>query len=205
MSEDTEKAGPAKQPAAKKTTKPRTSTKKASASSAKTASKKPAARRKPAAAKKASEASTSQKFEETVGPDADEAKTANETPGNGASQKTTEEVTGDTTMSSEHQASQSHTNSSQLMEDLKGRDWPQIVKRAFFMFFFGVLGWVSLSLAFFLAAAQVLFTIFAGEANSNLTRVIKQFANYIHDVLNYLSFATDETPFPFDRKWPDAD
>lgn len=204
MSEDTAKAESADQSPAKKTTKPRASTKKASAGSAKPAAKKPAARRKPAAAKKTAGA-TPKKTEKAISPEVDEAKTSDETSKKEAPRQTTEDLTGGTTMSSEHQASQSQTNSSQLMEDLKGRDWPQIVKRAFFMFFFGVLGWVSLSLAFFLAAAQVLFTIFAGEANSNLTRVIKQFANYIHDVLNYLSFATDETPFPFDRKWPDAD
>lgn len=98
-----------------------------------------------------------------------------------------------------------HYGTSKMVEDLKGRDWPKIIQRALLMFFFGVLGWISLSLAFFLAAAQVVFTIFAGEANSALTRIIKQFANYIHDVLDYLSFASDECPFPFGRKFPDAD
>lgn len=96
-------------------------------------------------------------------------------------------------------------NASRMVEDLKGRDWGQIIQRALFMFFFGVLAWITLSVAFFLAAAQVVFMIFAGEANSALTRLIKQGGNYIRDVLDYLSFASDECPFPFGRNLPDAD
>ena len=91
------------------------------------------------------------------------------------------------------------------MEDLKGRDWPNIIKRALLMVFFGFLAWVTLFVAFFLAATQVVFTIFAGGPNSALTRLIKQGANYIHDVLDYLSFASDECPFPFGRNLPEAD
>ncbi len=96
-------------------------------------------------------------------------------------------------------------DASKMVEDLKGRDWPKIIQRALLMFFFGVLGWITLSLAFFLAAAQVVFTIFVGEANPALTRLIKQGGNYIRDVLDYLSFGSDECPFPFGRRLPDAD
>ncbi len=96
-------------------------------------------------------------------------------------------------------------NTANLVEDLKGRDWPKIIQRALLMVFFGFLAWVTISVAFFLATAQVVISIFVGEPNAALTRLIKQGANYIHDVLDYLSFASDECPFPFGRKLPDPD
>jgi len=96
-------------------------------------------------------------------------------------------------------------NTANLVEDLKGRDWPKIIQRALLMVFFGFLAWVTISVAFFLATAQVVISIFVGEPNAALTRLIKQSANYIHDVLDYLSFASDECPFPFGRNLPDPD
>lgn len=107
-------------------------------------------------------------------------------------------------MNTENTSQSGSQQSAQILEDLKGRDWPKILTRALLMFFFGVLGSAALWVAFFLAATQVIFTIFAGETNPSLTRIIKQLANFIHDVLDYLSFGSDETPFPFERKWPDA-
>ena len=116
-----------------------------------------------------------------------------------------EEKTGDAQMNGDTDSARAQNSTSQLVEDLKGRDWPQILKRALLMLFFGVLGSAALYVAFFLAATQVVFTIFAGETNPSLTRLIKQLGNYIHDVLDYLSFASEECPFPFGRSWPDAD
>lgn len=96
-------------------------------------------------------------------------------------------------------------DASKMVEDLKGRDWPKIIQRALLMVFFGFLAWITISVAFFLATAQVVISIFVGEPNKALTRLIKQAGNYIRDVLDYLSFASDECPFPFGRDLPEAD
>lgn len=205
MSEDTGQSDAIDQPAAKKAAGPRGSKKTTTAGTKKTTAKKTVARKKPAATRSASKTQRSKAADATTGSEAETLEKTRAASDEGTQKQTTADTTGDTGMNTEHEASQSHTNTSQLMEDLKGRDWPHIIKRAFFMFFFGVLGWMSMSVAFFLAAVQIVFTIFAGEANTSLARVIKQFANYIHDILGYLSFSTDETPFPFDRRWPDAD
>lgn len=196
MSEET---GDEKKPtAAKKTTTRRAPKKAASTSPKKTAPKKTTARKtataKAAAAKSTTKTTTSKP--KAVRPQATKPATATPTP---------EEQTGDTAMNSEQTSQETGQNSNQILDDLKSRDWPQIIKRALLMFFFGVLGSAALWIAFFLAATQVVFTIFAGETNPSLTRIVKQLANFIHDVLDYLSFASDETPFPFERKWPDAD
>jgi len=103
-------------------------------------------------------------------------------------------------------SNQSHDyDAKKMVEDLKGRDWPKIIQRALLMVFFGFLAWITISVAFFLATAQVVISIFVGEPNKALTQLIKQGANYIHDVLDYLSFASDECPFPFGRSLPEAD
>lgn len=197
MSDNSPTEGTESESPQKKTVAKRTSKKTATGTSKKTSAKKAPARKKPTSASsaKAGNKGTTAKTATT----ADKAKQAAE------KQSAAANATGDATMTSEQGSTQPNNNTSQLMEDLKGRDWPQIIKRALLMFFFGVLGWISLSIAFFLAAAQVVFTIFVGEANSSLTKLIKQFANYIHDVLDYLSFASDECPFPFGRPIPDAD
>lgn len=91
-----------------------------------------------------------------------------------------------------------------VIEDLKGRDWGQIVSRALLMFFFGVLGTFALYLAFFLALTQVVFSIFAGEPHQKLTGIMLQLGGYVKDVIAYLSFASDDLPFPFGKDIPPA-
>ena len=102
-------------------------------------------------------------------------------------------------------SSHNKQDASQIIDDLKERDWPQIIKRALLMFFFGVLGSFALYLSFVLAVAQVGFSIFVGQPNQALTRVMRQCAAYIRDVLEYLSFGSDECPFPFGRDLPEVD
>lgn len=102
-------------------------------------------------------------------------------------------------------SSEKDYDASKIVEDLKGRDWPKIIQRALLMVFFGFLAWITISVAFFLATAQVIISIFVGEPNKALTQLMKQGANYIRDVLGYLSFDTDECPFPFGKDLPEAD
>lgn len=100
--------------------------------------------------------------------------------------------------------SQKDTDTVNLVEDLKSRNWPEIIKRALLMFFFGILGTAALYVSFVLATAQVVISIIAGEPNTALTRIMKQCGSYLKDVLDYLSFASDECPFPFGRDWPEG-
>ncbi len=220
MSEETG-SGADKKDTPKKTTTRRPAAKKTASSARKTvakpATKKTPAKKAPArksAATKSSSAKTSATKKTAAAKSASTAKTKTVTAKAAPKQQTeaaeppagqNEDTTGDTKMNSEAETAKNHSSTSQIVEDLKGRDWPQIIKRALLMFFFGVLGSMALYVAFFLATAQVVFTIFAGETNPSLTRLIKQLGNYIHDVLHYLSFATEECPFPFGRGWPDAD
>lgn len=188
---------PKKKPAAKKAPAKKAPAKKAPAKKAATpskavAAKKPAARKAPPAKKPAATASSK------PSPQAEAAQ---------ADTKASTAQTDHAPNAAEASASSSDKdyNASKIVEDLKGRDWPKIIQRALLMVFFGFLAWITISVAFFLATAQVIICIFAGEPNKALTQLIKQAANYIHDVLSYLSFDTDECPFPFGKDLPEAD
>ncbi len=173
-----------------------------------TPAKKSATKRKPAGAKATSKAASAKKpaTRKTAAPrknTTQDSATATEQPA-----ASTKSRAGEQPHSSKKTTTQTggrDYDASNLVDDLKGRDWPKIIQRALLMVFFGFLAWVTISVAFFLATAQVVISIFVGEPNAALTRLIKQGANYIHDVLDYLSFASDECPFPFGRKLPEAD
>ncbi len=48
---------------------------------------------------------------------------------------------------------------------------------------------------------QILFRLFRGETNGRLLSFSAQAARYIYDVLQYLTFNSEEKPFPF-SDWP---
>ena len=172
----------------------------------KTTASKAAAVKKPAVRKAAAPKKPTKKAAVQARASANDQSAANDTTSLGQQERAPEPPRPEHAGQSEHATqSEQPNNASNIVEDLKGRDWPQIIQRALLMVFFGFLAWVTISVAFFLATAQVVISIFVGEPNAALTRLIKQGANYIHDVLDYLSFASDECPFPFGRNLPDPD
>ena len=48
---------------------------------------------------------------------------------------------------------------------------------------------------------QILFRLFRGETNGRLLSFSAQATRYIYDVLQYLTFNSEEKPFPF-SDWP---
>ena len=48
---------------------------------------------------------------------------------------------------------------------------------------------------------QILFRLFRGETNARLLTFSAQAARYIYDVLQYLTFNSEQKPFPF-SDWP---
>ena len=51
---------------------------------------------------------------------------------------------------------------------------------------------------------QFLSVLFTGETNTKLKSLGQSLATYTYEIVLYLTFASDETPFPFDRDWPDS-
>lgn len=87
-------------------------------------------------------------------------------------------------------------------EHLKSRDtWTRFV----FILVFGAI----LSIASIVATAIVvlgfLVVLFTGERNDQLAGAGASVAEYIRDVLRYLSYNTDDKPFPFGAEFPGTD
>ena len=71
---------------------------------------------------------------------------------------------------------------------------------------FMILTWVLLGLAgtvgFVVVVLQFFYVLFSGETKKELSRVGHQIAVYVGESIEYLTYNTEERPFPFDRDWP---
>jgi hypothetical protein len=52
---------------------------------------------------------------------------------------------------------------------------------------------------------QFFWVLFTGENNENLQNLGKALAVYTYQIVLYLTFNTEERPFPFDLNWPTND
>lgn len=73
-------------------------------------------------------------------------------------------------------------------------------------FLFMLISYVMISLASIVGTVIVimgfLWLLFTGEVNRELRGVGQSLAAYIFENLRYLTFNTDDRPFPFGNKWP---
>ena len=76
--------------------------------------------------------------------------------------------------------------------------WKRILYMLLFAFAYSMAEFVLMGIVFI----QVGFKLLTGELNSNLKVLSKQIAFYIYKVMLFLSFNTEEKPFPFSA-WPD--
>ncbi len=57
-------------------------------------------------------------------------------------------------------------------------------------------------ITFAVVVFQFFASLFTGQPNDRLTRFGRNMARYLQQITVYLTFATEETPFPFNT-WPD--
>ncbi len=74
--------------------------------------------------------------------------------------------------------------------------------RLVFMIVLGVAFNVAEFITFAVVAFQILASLFTGQPNDRLTRFGRNLARYLQQITVYLTFATEEKPFPF-TPWPD--
>lgn len=91
------------------------------------------------------------------------------------------------------------TDDDSLEKNLKSRTtWLRLI----FMCIFGVL----ISLTGMVGTAVVvlgfLWVLFTGEVNRELRQIGQAIATYMFEIVRYLTFNTDDKPFPFGSKWP---
>jgi hypothetical protein len=74
--------------------------------------------------------------------------------------------------------------------------------RGFYMLLMAILWHVAEVVLLFMAVVQFIFALLGGP-NERLTRFGGALARYLQQVAAYLTFASDELPFPF-ADWPAA-
>ncbi len=76
--------------------------------------------------------------------------------------------------------------------------WLRLVYMIIFGIAFNVAEFVILAVAVF----QFLASLFTGEPNVRLARFGQNLAQYIRQIIAYVSFASEDLPFPF-SSWPE--
>lgn len=100
------------------------------------------------------------------------------------------------------QAMNDQPAASGVEENLKSRDtWYRFV----FMLVYAVILSITSMVATAIIVLGFLIVLFTGERNDQLRRAGASVANYIRDVLRFLSYNTDEKPFPFGAEFPGGD
>ena len=86
-------------------------------------------------------------------------------------------------------------------ENLKSRaTW----KRLLFMAISYMLVGLASLVGTFIVVFGFLWVLFTGEVNRELKQVGRSLAAYIHENVMFLTFNTDDKPFPLGNPWPDA-
>ena len=49
---------------------------------------------------------------------------------------------------------------------------------------------------------QFFWVLFTGESNQQLRHLGEQLARYTYQIIRYMTFNSDDRPFPFDLEWP---
>lgn len=76
--------------------------------------------------------------------------------------------------------------------------------RLVYMLVFGLLAWVATMVAAVVVVLGFFWVLFTGERNAGLTSAGQSIATYLYEILRYLTYNSDQRPFPFDAAWPAA-
>lgn len=74
--------------------------------------------------------------------------------------------------------------------------------RLFFMLVVVLLYSVSRLVVSAVVVLQFFWVLFTGETNKRLVNLGQALATYTYQIICYLTFNTEERPFPFDADWP---
>lgn len=74
--------------------------------------------------------------------------------------------------------------------------------RLFFMIVVTALYAVSRVVVGMVVVLQFFWVLFTGNANPLLENFAQSLATYTYQIIRYLTFVSEERPFPFDADWP---
>lgn len=75
--------------------------------------------------------------------------------------------------------------------------------RGLFIIIFGVILYFVFGIIWLLVVFQFLTKVFTGELNLQLANFSKGLTRFAFQILNYITFQSEERPFPF-SPWPEA-
>ncbi len=74
--------------------------------------------------------------------------------------------------------------------------------RLMFMVICYILVCIAGFVACFVVVLGFLWVLFTGNVNAQIQQVGQSIAAYVYEILRYLTFNTDERPFPLGGEWP---
>lgn len=81
---------------------------------------------------------------------------------------------------------------------------PSTWLRLGYMIIFCVLVWLTILVGSVIVALGFLWLLFTGKVNEELKHVGQRLATYAYQVVRYLTFNTEQKPFPFGEPFPPA-
>lgn len=78
-----------------------------------------------------------------------------------------------------------------------------ILIRGAYMLLFLVISYIAIFVSFFIVLFQFLSQLIFKKSNEHLQHFGKTMSHYASDILNFVTYNTDEMPFPF-KSWPKA-
>lgn len=89
-------------------------------------------------------------------------------------------------------------NTGEIRENLKQQDsWLRLL----FIVIYAAALWVTSIVLFFVVVIQFLSVLFTREAQENLLRFGGRLAEYVRQIVAYMTFNSEHKPFPF-GDWP---
>jgi hypothetical protein len=85
----------------------------------------------------------------------------------------------------------------------RARETRELIARVLYMIVFGFAFWACSIVLALAAILQLLMVAFTRERNDNLTALGRSLGEYVREIVRYLTFVTDEPPFPF-GEWPES-
>ena len=92
-----------------------------------------------------------------------------------------------------------NNNNFEISDNIKSKSiWMRLV----FMLIVALLYSVSRVVVTAVIIFQFFWVLFTGEKNAKLQNLGVSLADYTYQIILYLTFNTEERPFPFDLEWP---
>jgi hypothetical protein len=89
-----------------------------------------------------------------------------------------------------------------IEENIKSRStWLRLL----FMLAYYVIGTVATAVLSVVVILGFLWVLFTGEKNGQLQQAGQAIAAYLYEIIRYLTFNTEDKPFPFGNDWPSSD